>query len=187
MHKASAILQRGRFSPSRAGRHDAAQRQACCGHLRCEDGCGKSQTTRRVGQILLQAGLRVALVRHPMPMATSSHESAALRIGADRRVPPSLEERRSTRAGPHGHGDVRRRRLRADPAPAEAECDVVIWTAATTTSLLRPDLQITVVDPCALDTSSPITRRELPTEADVVVVNKIDSPLPRTSPKCWPT
>ena len=30
-------------------------------------GCGKSQTTRRVGRILLDAGLRVALVRHPMP------------------------------------------------------------------------------------------------------------------------
>ena len=30
-------------------------------------GCGKSQTSRRVGRILLDAGLRVALVRHPMP------------------------------------------------------------------------------------------------------------------------
>ena len=30
-------------------------------------GAGKSQTTRRVGRILLDAGLRVALVRHPMP------------------------------------------------------------------------------------------------------------------------
>src|SRR5690348_9781603 len=30
-------------------------------------GCGKSQTSRRVGQILLEAGYNVALVRHPMP------------------------------------------------------------------------------------------------------------------------
>jgi predicted GTPase len=30
-------------------------------------GSGKSQTSRRVGEILLGAGLRVALVRHPMP------------------------------------------------------------------------------------------------------------------------
>ena len=30
-------------------------------------GCGKSQTSRKVGQTLLSAGLRVALVRHPMP------------------------------------------------------------------------------------------------------------------------
>ncbi len=30
-------------------------------------GAGKSQTSRRVGRLLLDAGLRVALVRHPMP------------------------------------------------------------------------------------------------------------------------
>ena len=30
-------------------------------------GCGKSQTSRRVAQLLRDAGLRVALVRHPMP------------------------------------------------------------------------------------------------------------------------
>ena len=30
-------------------------------------GCGKSQTSRKVGQTLLDAGLKVALVRHPMP------------------------------------------------------------------------------------------------------------------------
>ena len=30
-------------------------------------GCGKSQTSRKIGQILLDAGLKVALVRHPMP------------------------------------------------------------------------------------------------------------------------
>src|SRR5581483_6875074 len=30
-------------------------------------GCGKSQTSRKVGRLLLDAGVRVALVRHPMP------------------------------------------------------------------------------------------------------------------------
>ena len=30
-------------------------------------GCGKSQTSRRLGRLFLNAGLRVALVRHPMP------------------------------------------------------------------------------------------------------------------------
>ena len=30
-------------------------------------GCGKSQTSRRVGRLLIDHGLRVALVRHPMP------------------------------------------------------------------------------------------------------------------------
>jgi predicted GTPase len=30
-------------------------------------GSGKSQTSRALGRILLEAGLRVALIRHPMP------------------------------------------------------------------------------------------------------------------------
>jgi len=30
-------------------------------------GCGKSQTTRRVAEILKDAGLKVAAIRHPMP------------------------------------------------------------------------------------------------------------------------
>ena len=30
-------------------------------------GCGKSQTTRRVAQILKDAGHKVAAIRHPMP------------------------------------------------------------------------------------------------------------------------
>ena len=30
-------------------------------------GCGKSQTSRRIGKLLVDAGFRVALVRHPMP------------------------------------------------------------------------------------------------------------------------
>ena len=30
-------------------------------------GCGKSQTSRRIGRLLLDAGFRVALVLHPMP------------------------------------------------------------------------------------------------------------------------
>jgi predicted GTPase len=34
-------------------------------------GAGKSQTTRRVAGLLRDAGKRVVVVRHPMPMATS--------------------------------------------------------------------------------------------------------------------
>ena len=39
-------------------------------------GSGKSQTSRRVGRILLDAGLKVALVRHPMPY----HDLEAMRV-----------------------------------------------------------------------------------------------------------
>ena len=39
-------------------------------------GCGKSQTTRAIGRLLLDQGLRVALVRHPMPYG----DLAAMRV-----------------------------------------------------------------------------------------------------------
>lgn len=42
-------------------------------------GCGKSQTSRRIGRILLEHGLRVVLVRHPMSYGL---RSAAKRLSS---------------------------------------------------------------------------------------------------------
>jgi len=124
-------------------------------------GCGKSQTTRRVGQILLQAGLRVALVRHPMPYG----DLEAMRVQRFASVAeidashPSLEEREEyeepVRMGMVMYAGVDYEQILRQ---AEAECDVVIWDGGNNDfPFFVPDLQITVVDPLRLDTSSPIT------------------------------
>jgi predicted GTPase len=68
MHKASIAMAAGaKFSllgPEQTMLRSTKPVVAVCA---VRTGCGKSQTSRKVGQTLLAAGLKVALVRHPMP------------------------------------------------------------------------------------------------------------------------
>ncbi len=68
MHKASAVLAAGadfRIAGPAATMLRSSKPVVAVGAVRT--GCGKSQTTRAIGRLLLDAGLRVALIRHPMP------------------------------------------------------------------------------------------------------------------------
>src|SRR6185369_11151507 len=68
MHKASVVLAAGAdfrlLGPHATMLRSTKPVVAVCA---TRTGCGKSQTSRKVGQTLLDAGLKVALVRHPMP------------------------------------------------------------------------------------------------------------------------
>jgi predicted GTPase len=68
MHKASAVLAGGAdFRLLGAGATMLRNARPVVAISAVRTGAGKSQTSRRVGRLLLDAGLRVALVRHPMP------------------------------------------------------------------------------------------------------------------------
>jgi predicted GTPase len=143
-------------------------------------GAGKSPTSRRVGQILRDAGLRVALIRHPMPY----HDLAAIRVQrfetmADiDRSNPTMEEReeyeRVVEAGLVMYAGVD---YAAILEVAQAEAEVIVWDGGNNDfSFIRPDLLIVVLDP--LRSGEALAYR--PGEAnllmaDVVLVNKIDS------------
>lgn len=143
-------------------------------------GCGKSQTTRRVGQVLLDAGLKVALVRHPMPY----HDLEAIRVERFAsledidRSNPTIEEReeyeRPVEMGMIMYAGVD---YGAILEQAQEEADVVIWDGGNNDfSFYTPDLSIVVVDPLRAGHAL----RYHPGEAnlrmaDVVVINKIDS------------
>lgn len=143
-------------------------------------GAGKSQTSRRVGEILTGAGLRVAVIRHPMPY----HELEAMRVQrfetmADiDRSNATLEEReeyeRVVDAGLVMYAGVD---YGGVLSAAEAEADVIIWDGGNNdVSFIRPDLLIVVADPLR-------SGQELayhPGEAnllmaDVVLINKVNS------------
>ena len=68
MHRASIVLSAGAdftlLGPRATMLHSPRPVVAVCA---TRTGAGKSQTSRRIGSILVDAGLRVALVRHPMP------------------------------------------------------------------------------------------------------------------------
>ena len=146
-------------------------------------GCGKSQTSRRVGRILLDAGLSVVLVRHPMPYgdleAMRAQRFATLAdIDA---AHPTVEEREEyetpVRAGMVmyagvDYGEILER--------AQAEADVIVWDGGNNDlPFYAPDLHVTVVDPLRPGHELAFHPGEANVRlADVVVVNKVDSATP---------
>ena len=147
-------------------------------------GCGKSQTSRKVGRALLDAGLRVALVRHPMPYgdleAMRVQRFATLEdIDASH---PTVEEREEyeepVRLGMIMYAGVD---YEAILRQAESEADVVIWDGGNNDfPFYRPDLLIVVTDPLRpgheLRYHPGETNLRL---ADVVVINKVDTAEPQ--------
>jgi predicted GTPase len=143
-------------------------------------GCGKSQTSRRVGQILLEAGYKVALVRHPMPYG----DLEAMRVQRFAtledidRSNPTIEEREEYEA-PVRMGMVMYAGVdyAAILHQAEEEADVVIWDGGNNDfPFFAPDIFITVVDPLRPGHELRYHPGETNLRmADVVVVNKIDA------------
>jgi predicted GTPase len=146
-------------------------------------GSGKSQTTRRVARVLRDAGLRVALVRHPMPYgdleAMSVQRFASLEdIDLSN---PTIEEReeyeRAVEAGFVMYAGVD---YGAILESAAAEADVIVWDGGNNDfPFYRPNLLIVVADPLRLGHA----RAYHPGEtnllmADVVVVNKLNTASP---------
>jgi predicted GTPase len=143
-------------------------------------GCGKSQTSRRVGQILLDAGYRVALVRHPMPygdLEAMTVQRFATLEDIDRSN-PTIEEREEYEA-PVRMGMVMYAGVdyAAILHHAEEEADVVIWDGGNNDfPFFAPSIFITVVDPLRPGHELRYHPGETNLRmADVVVVNKIDA------------
>ncbi|HEY5144977.1 MAG TPA: GTP-binding protein [Solirubrobacteraceae bacterium] len=143
-------------------------------------GSGKSQTSRRVGELLVAAGLRVALVRHPMPY----HDLEAIAVQRFATLAdidasnPTIEEREEyelpVREGLIMYAGVD---YEAILRRAEAEADVVIWDGGNNDlSFFAPDLLIVVADPLRAGDEAHYHPGEANLRsADVVLINKVDS------------
>lgn len=143
-------------------------------------GCGKSQTSRRVAQLLQRAGMRVALVRHPMPygdLVAMRVQRFASQADIDASN-PTIEEREEyeepVRLGMVMYAGVD---YEAILRQAEQEADVIIWDGGNNDfSFYRPDVTITVLDPLRPGHELAYHPGEVNLRlADVVVVNKVDS------------
>ena len=143
-------------------------------------GSGKSQTTRRVAQLLRDDGKRVAVLRHPMPYGDLTKqvvqrfaryedlEAADCTIEEREEYEPHLAEGNLVFAGID---------YAAILAAAEQEADVIVWDGGNNdTPFIRPNVHITVVDPHRpgheLRYHPGETNLRL---AHVCVVNKVDS------------
>src|ERR671931_907409 len=146
-------------------------------------GSGKSQTTRRVAELLREVGKRVAVLRHPMPYGDLTKQVVQRfeRYEDLDAADPTIEEREEYE--PHiAEGNLvfagidYERILRA----AEAEADVILWEGGNNdTPFVEPDLHIVVLDPHRAGHELRYHPGETNLRmADVCVVNKVDSAPP---------
>ncbi len=146
-------------------------------------GCGKSQTTRRVIEILQAAGKKVVAIRHPMPygdlVAQRVQRFAAIEdLGKHDCTIEEMEEYE-----PHilrGNVVYAGVDYEAILREAEKEADVIVWDGGNNdTSFYAPDLTITVVDPHRPGHEVAYYPGQINLRlADIVVMNKIDSAYP---------
>ncbi len=143
-------------------------------------GSGKSQTTRRVADLLIASGKRVVVVRHPMPYGDLSAQASqrfATREDMDR-YECTIEEREEYE--PHlergivVYAGVDYERILRE---AEAEADVIIWDGGNNDlPFYKPDLHIVVADPLRAGHELDYYPGQVNVRmADVIVVNKVDS------------
>ncbi|MCX6224852.1 MAG: cyclic 2,3-diphosphoglycerate synthase [Bacteroidia bacterium] len=149
-------------------------------------GCGKSQTSRKVIEILMGMGLNVVAVRHPMPYG----DLVAQKVQRYAEV-ADLEKNKCTveemeEYEPHVvRGNVIYAGVDYEAILREAEkdpkgCDVILWDGGNNDfSFYKPDLTITVVDPHRAGHELSYYPGEVNLRlADVVVINKIDTARP---------
>lgn len=181
MHQASRVLATGAdFRLLGPGRTMLASPRPVVAVTAVRTGCGKSQTSRHVGRLLLDRGLRVALVRHPMPYgdleAMRVQRFASLAdIDASN---PTIEEREEYEApvelGLVVYAGVDYAAI-LDRAASEA--DVIIWDGGNNDlPFFHPDVHVVVVDPMRPGHETTFHPGETNLRmADIAVVNKVDA------------
>jgi predicted GTPase len=143
-------------------------------------GCGKSQTARWLGRHLRHRGLRVAVLRHPMPYGDLEKQIAqrfAERSDLDR-ASCTAEEREEYE--PHlaaGNVVFAGVDYAAIVARAEAEADLIVWDGGNNDfPFLRPGLHVVLVDALRPGQTAAFHPGEAVLRmADAVIVNKVDA------------
>jgi predicted GTPase len=149
-------------------------------------GCGKSQTSRKIIELLMAKDLKVVAIRHPMPYG-DLNEQKVQRFA----VLEDLEKNKCTveemeEYEPHVvRGNVIYAGVDYEAILNAAEkdpagCDVILWDGGNNDfPFLKPDLMITVTDPHRAGHELKYYPGEVTLRlADVVVINKIDSSSP---------
>jgi len=143
-------------------------------------GSGKSQTTRRVCDILKEMGRRVVVVRHPMPYGDLAAQACQryATYGDMDRYECTIEEREEYEPlidrGVTLYAGVDYERILHE---AESEADVIVWDGGNNdTPFYRPDLYIVVLDPLRAGHEMLYYPGETNLRSsDVVVINKVDT------------
>ena len=146
-------------------------------------GCGKSQTSRRIIEILMEKGLKVVAIRHPMPYGDLVKQKVQrFEVLEDlKKHNCTIEEMEEYE--PHVvRGNVIYAGVDYEAIVREAEqdpngCDVILWDGGNNDfPFYQPDLMVTVVDPHRPGHELSYYPGEVTLRiADVAVINKMDS------------
>ncbi|MFH1727063.1 MAG: cyclic 2,3-diphosphoglycerate synthase [Pseudomonadota bacterium] len=181
MHKASQIIATGAdFRLMSAEKTMIKSIKPVISICATRTGCGKSQTTRKVAEILKEMGKKVVAIRHPMPygdLEAQKCQRYATLADLDK-YKCTIEEREEYE--PHiKTGTIIYAGVDYDTIikEAEKEADVILWDGGNNDMpFYKPDLEIVVVDPHRPGHELKYYPGETNLRrADVVVINKIDS------------
>lgn len=146
-------------------------------------GCGKSQTTRRVAEVVSSAGKKVVAIRHPMPYGDLAKQKVQRFATLEdlKRHDCTIEEMEEYE--PHiVRGSVVYAGVdyKAILDQAEKEADIILWDGGNNDlPFYKPDLFIVVADPHRAGHELSYFPGESNLRmADVVVINKMDSARP---------
>jgi len=146
-------------------------------------GSGKSPTTRKVRDILKGMGLKVVVVRHPMPYgdllkaAVQRFETYADLDKAECTIEEREEYEPHIENGTVVFAGVDYDRILRE---AEKEADIILWDGGNNDlPFFKPDLHIVIADPLRAGQELSYHPGEANAMmADVIIINKIDSATP---------
>ncbi len=181
MHKASIALAAG-ASFRLLGPHDTMliSKKPVISICAVRTGAGKSQTSRKIADILQSLKKKVVAIRHPMPYGSLKDEviERFASYGDLKKYKTTIEEREEYEPWIQRHipvyAGVDYKKILAN---AEQEADIILWDGGNNDfSFFKPDLQIVVVDPHRAGHELQYYPGEVNFRmADVIVINKMDS------------
>jgi len=147
-------------------------------------GCGKSQTSRRIIEILVEMGLKVVAVRHPMPYGDLVKQKVQRFACVEdlKKHECTIEEMEEYEPHVVTKRNVIYSGVDYEAILREAEkdpdgCDIILWDGGNNDfPFYKPDLMVGVVDPLRPNAEVSYYPGEVVARmADVICINKIDS------------
>jgi predicted GTPase len=181
MHKASIVLANGaNFHFLGPEDTQIKSKKPLISITAVRTGCGKSQTSRKVAELLKDKGLRVVAIRHPMPYGDLLKQEVQRFSNYKDMIKHkcTIEEREEydpwVKLGIPIYAGVDYEKILKE---AEKEADVIIWDGGNNDmSFYKSDINITVTDPHRVGHELLYHPGETNfRSADVIVINKVDS------------
>ena len=149
-------------------------------------GTGKSQTSRKIIETLLEHGLKVVAVRHPMPYGDLNAQRVQRFATVEDLKKHNCTIEEMEEYEPHvDRGNIVYAGVDYADILAAAEndpdgCDVILWDGGNNDfSFFKPDLAVTVLDPHRPGHELKYYPGEVSLRtSDVAIINKIDSATP---------